>query len=89
MDDNSIENTVTINEDMIIVNEIGGMHDEECIAMEMNKQINDEFNEINQSILDETTESLSVKGDNISDDVVFPVDEMNLTYWAVSDSELL
>ena len=79
MDDNSIENTVTINEDMIIVNGIDV--DEELLAMEMSKQINDESNEINQTISDEITESLSVKGDG-----VFPVDEINMTYWAVSNS---
>lgn len=79
MDDNSIENTVTINEDMIIVNGIDV--DEELLAVEMSKQINDESNEINQTISDEITESLSVKGDG-----VFPVDEINMTYWAVSNS---
>ena len=79
IDDNGIENTVTINEDMIIVNGIDV--DEECIAMEMSKQFNDESNEMNQIISDEITENLSAKGDG-----VFPVDEKSMTYWAVSDS---
>ena len=79
MDDNSIENTVSINEDMTIVNGIDV--DEECLAMEMSKQINDESNEINQTISDGITVSLLVKGDG-----VFPVDEINVTYWAVSIS---